>query len=237
MHGWGPLKINSGGTSGGALAAVDLLMQQPLPGTLPALGIMRSAGDGRPHRPSFDSSGSSHEASLGHNALAGPSPGPALGGALPANAGDHALLLSGPARSFSGGGPGCGDGVLPGLRSASTPGSGNGRSTDQRVFVADGARNASTQSTNSVFEPFSASQPDGILKGSAGGGGREGAVPSALGSGGAGPAGGGRVPSVLDEARGLLAFGGYQQPYSSGPAARPLQRQVQFLPLPSSQEC
>jgi hypothetical protein len=171
---------------------------------------MRSAGDGRPHRPSFDSSGSSYDA----GAVPLPLAGHGSGGTLPAGAGDHAALLSGPPPSFAGGGHGGGNGGLPGLRSGAAPGggSGGGRSTDQRLFVADGARNASTQSTNSVFEPVSASQLDAIFKGSAGGGGgREGTVPNAPGAGSAG----GPVPSVLDEARGLLAFGGYQQAYSS----------------------
>ena len=210
LPGWGPLMPgqNSLG-AGGALAAADLLMQQPLPGTLPALGSMRSsAGDGRPHRPSFDSSGSSYDA----GAVPLPLAGHGHGGSLPARAGDHAALRSGPPPNFTDGGPGGGDCGLPGPRSGGHLGSGGGgRSTDQRLFVADGARNASSQSTNSVYEPASASQLDAILKSGAGGGGREGAVPNAPGSGSAG----GAVPSVLDEARVLLAFGGYQQPYSS----------------------
>ena len=220
LHSWGPLVAgqNVGGAGpGGALAASDLLLQQPLPGTLPALGSMRSAGDGRPHRPSFDSSGSSYDVGAGH--LAHPGAGP--GGLLPPGVADHTALVGGVPPGFPlGGEPVCGDSLLPDLRSGARPPGGSIRRTsDNRVFVADGARNASNQSTNSVFEPVTASQLEAILKGSsANGGGSERPAPSAPASGGEGvPMGGGgmTVPSVLDEARGLLAFGGYQQPYSS----------------------
>ncbi len=212
MRGWGQLGPGFG-DAGGALGGTDLLMQPPLLGTLAALGSTRSAGDAtsppgvvRPRRLSFDSSRTSSYDVVGANG----------GLVFPGLAGPLAAPAGGPLEK-----PGCAGVDGPGGADAFPPGVDGGSGcagralTDQRVFVTEGARNPSTQSTSSVFEPVNnTAQLDAILThGPSGGAGAPEQAAAAGGDGSARDAA--KVPSVLDEARGLLSFGGYQQPYSS----------------------
>ena len=207
MRGWGQLAPGFGGGDAGGTLGTDLLMQPPLLGTLAALGTSRSVGDAtsppgviRPRRLSFDSSRTSSYDVVG---ATGSLVFPGLAGPLAAPAG----------RKLSADGPGAADAFLPGVDGGS--GCAGRALTDQRVFVTEGTRNPSTQSTSSVFEPVSTTNLETILAhgGASGGGG--GAPEQAAAAGGDGSAPAAKVPSVLDEACGLLSFGGYQQPYSS----------------------
>ena len=207
MRGWGQLGPGFGGSDAGGTLGTDLLMQPPLLGTLAALGSTRSAGDAtsppgviRPRRLSFDSSRTSSYDIVGAN---GPVGFPGLAGPLAAPAG----------RKLSGAdGPSAADAFLPGVDGGS--GCAGRALTDQRVFVTEGTRNPSTQSTSSVFEPANTAPLDTLLAHGPSGG--AGAPEQAVAAGGDGSASdAAKAPSVLEEARGLLSFGGYQQPYSS----------------------
>ena len=215
MRGWGPLVPGLGGDTCSSLGA-DLFMQPPMPGTLAAMGTARSAGDAtsppgvvRPRRLSFDSSRTSSY-DIGAGTLAFPGHAGPLAGAAGAAL---AKLGGAPIGCAGGDGHGNADAFLPGVDGGGCGGAGR-PPTDQRVFVTEGTRNPSTQSTSSVFEPVSTAQLDTILShGAVGGAGPPDHAAAAAGDDGPAPAA--KAPSVLDEARGLLSFGGYQQPYSS----------------------